>query len=154
MARPHIEPFVELNTDYRKFRVPGFVGSEYKVLSLDPDTPVADLSPGQQQMVEIAKGLSHDLKVLILDEPTASLTINESRHLFRIIRRLAAQGVSIVYVSHRMAEIFEISDRVTVMKDGRVFDYVSRTTPAPGGKDAGIIQQLFRNLGQKQIFGD
>jgi len=89
-------------------------------LSLDPDAAVHSLSPGQQQMVEIAKGLSHDLKVLILDEPTASLTINESRHLFRVIRRLAAQGVSIIYVSHRMAEIFEISDRVTVMKDGRV----------------------------------
>ena len=89
-------------------------------LPIDPDTTVADLSRGQQQMVEVAKGLSHDLKVLILDEPTASLTIHESRHLFRIIRRLAAQGVSIIYVSHRMAEVFEISDRVTVMKDGRV----------------------------------
>ena len=71
-------------------------------------------------MVEIAKGLSHELKLLILDEPTSSLTINEGRHLFRVIRRLAAQGVAVVYVSHRMAEIFEISDRVTVMKDGRV----------------------------------
>ena len=80
----------------------------------------APLSPGQQQMVEIAKGLSHELKLLILDEPTSSLTINEGRHLFRVIRRLAAQGVAIVYVSHRMAEIFEISDRVTVLKDGRV----------------------------------
>jgi ribose transport system ATP-binding protein/rhamnose transport system ATP-binding protein len=89
-------------------------------VDIDPRTPVAQLSPGQQQMVEIAKGLSHDLKLVILDEPTSSLTINESRHLFRIIRRLAAQGVSIIYVSHRMAEIFEISDRVTVMKDGRV----------------------------------
>jgi ABC-type sugar transport system ATPase subunit len=89
-------------------------------VDIDPRTPVAQLSPGQQQMVEIAKGLSHDLKLLILDEPTSSLTINEGRHLFRVIRRLAAQGVSIIYVSHRMAEIFEISDRVTVMKDGRV----------------------------------
>ena len=81
---------------------------------------VDHLSPGQQQMVEIAKGLSHELKLIILDEPTSSLTINEARHLFRVIRRLAAQGISIVYVSHRMAEIFEISDRVTVLKDGRV----------------------------------
>ena len=89
-------------------------------VDIDPRAPVASLSPGQQQMVEIAKGLSHDLKVLILDEPTSSLTINEGRHLFRVIRRLAAQGVAIIYVSHRMAEIFEISDRVTVMKDGRV----------------------------------
>jgi ribose transport system ATP-binding protein/rhamnose transport system ATP-binding protein len=89
-------------------------------VEIDPRAPVAELSPGQQQMVEIAKGLSHELKLLILDEPTSSLTINEGRHLFRVIRRLAAQGVAIVYVSHRMAEIFEISDRVTVMKDGRV----------------------------------
>ncbi len=89
-------------------------------VEIDPRTHVSLLSPGQQQMVEIAKGLSHDLKLLILDEPTSSLTINEGRHLFRVIKRLAAQGVSIIYVSHRMAEVFEISDRVTVMKDGRV----------------------------------
>jgi ABC-type sugar transport system ATPase subunit len=89
-------------------------------VEIDPRTPVVQLSPGQQQMVEIAKGLSHELKLIILDEPTSSLTINEGRHLFRVIRRLAAQGVAVVYVSHRMAEVFEISDRVTVMKDGRV----------------------------------
>jgi ABC-type sugar transport system ATPase subunit len=89
-------------------------------VDIDPRAIVAHLSPGQQQMVEIAKGLSHELKLLILDEPTSSLTINEGRHLFRVIKRLAAQGVSVIYVSHRMAEIFEISDRVTVMKDGRV----------------------------------
>jgi len=89
-------------------------------VDIDPGAPVALLSPGQQQMVEIAKGLSHELKLLILDEPTSSLTINEGRHLFRVIKRLAAKGVSIIYVSHRMAEVFEISDRVTVMKDGRV----------------------------------
>jgi len=89
-------------------------------VDIDPRTPVSHLSPGQQQMVEIAKGLSHDLKLLILDEPTSSLTINEGRHLFRVIRRLAEQGVAIIYVSHRMAEVFEISDRVTVLKDGRV----------------------------------
>jgi ribose transport system ATP-binding protein/rhamnose transport system ATP-binding protein len=89
-------------------------------VDIDPRAPVSHLSPGQQQMVEIAKGLSHELKVLILDEPTSSLTINEGRHLFRVIKRLAAQGVAIIYVSHRMAEVFEISDRVTVLKDGRV----------------------------------
>lgn len=89
-------------------------------VDIDPRTAVALLSPGQQQMVEIAKGLSHELKLIILDEPTSSLTIGEARHLFRVIRRLADQGISIVYVSHRMAEIFEISNRVTVLKDGRV----------------------------------
>jgi ribose transport system ATP-binding protein/rhamnose transport system ATP-binding protein len=89
-------------------------------VDIDPRTPVELLSPGQQQMVEIAKGLSHELKVIILDEPTSSLTIKEGRQLFDVIRRLAAQGVAVIYVSHRMAEIFEISDRVTVLKDGRV----------------------------------
>lgn len=89
-------------------------------VDIDPRTVVGQLSPGQQQMVEIAKGLSHELKLLILDEPTSSLTIKEARHLFDVIRRLAGQGVSIVYVSHRMAEIFEISDQVTAMKDGCV----------------------------------
>jgi len=89
-------------------------------VDIDPSTPVYKLSPGQQQMVEIAKGLSHELKLIILDEPTSSLTINEGRHLFRVIRRLASQGISIVYVSHRMGEIFEISNKVTVLKDGRV----------------------------------
>ena len=93
--------------------------SELEV-DLDPRMTVALLSPGQQQMVEIAKGLSHELKLIILDEPTSSLTISEARHLFRVIRKLADKGVSIVYVSHRMAEIFEISDKVTVLKDGRV----------------------------------
>jgi ABC-type sugar transport system ATPase subunit len=89
-------------------------------VDIDPFTPVAELSPGQQQMVEIAKGLSHELKVIILDEPTSSLTIKEGRQLFDVIRRLAQRGVAVIYVSHRMAEIFEISDRVTVLKDGRV----------------------------------
>ena len=89
-------------------------------VDIDPTTPVADLSPGQQQMVEIAKGLSHDLRLLILDEPTSSLTIGEARHLFRVLRGLASSGVSIVYVSHRLSEVFEIASRVTVLKDGRV----------------------------------
>jgi ribose transport system ATP-binding protein len=89
-------------------------------VDIDPSTQVGNLSPGQQQMVEIAKGLSHELKLLILDEPTSSLTINEGRHLFRVLRRLAERGVAIVYVSHRLAEVFEIASRVTVLKDGRV----------------------------------
>ncbi|MFT3989298.1 sugar ABC transporter ATP-binding protein [Aestuariivirga sp.] len=89
-------------------------------VDIDPRVAVDTLSPGQQQMVEIAKGLSHELKVIILDEPTSSLTIKEGRKLFDVIRRLASHGAAVVYVSHRMAEIFEISDRVTVLKDGRV----------------------------------
>jgi ABC-type sugar transport system ATPase subunit len=101
-------------------------------VDIDPRAPVASLSPGQQQMVEIAKGLSHELKLLILDEPTSSLTIKEGRHLFNVIRRLAAKGVSIIYVSHRMAEIFEISDRVTVLKDGRLTGVRETAKATPG----------------------
>jgi ABC-type sugar transport system ATPase subunit len=89
-------------------------------VDIKPGALAGDLSPGQQQMVEIAKGLSHELKLLILDEPTSSLTIQEGRHLFRVLHRLAERGVSIVYVSHRLAEVFEIASRVTVLKDGKV----------------------------------
>ena len=87
---------------------------------LDPRRKVVELSSAQMQIVEIAKALSQDLKVLILDEPTAALTLTETDRLFDIIRRLKQTGVSIIYVSHRLAEIFQICDRVTVLKDGRV----------------------------------
>jgi ABC-type sugar transport system ATPase subunit len=92
---------------------------------------VGSLSPGQQQMVEIAKALSLDLRLLILDEPTSSLTISEARHLFRILRTLVARGVGIVYVTHRLAEVFEVADRVTVLRDGRVTGVrrIGETTP-------------------------
>ena len=89
-------------------------------LPVDPRTRVGQLSPAQAQVVEIAKALSRDLRVLILDEPTAALTLTETDLLFAALRRLAASGVAIVYVSHRLAEIFRISRRVTVLKDGRL----------------------------------
>lgn len=86
---------------------------------LNPDQPVAWLSRAQQQMVEIAKGLRGKLSVLILDEPTASLTDKETRRLFALIAKLKNSGVGIIYISHRMQEITEIGDRVTVLRDGR-----------------------------------
>ncbi len=87
-------------------------------VDLDPRSRVGDLRPAEQQMVEIAKALSHPLRVLILDEPTAALTISEGRQLFEVLQLLTARGVGIVYVSHRMSEIFEIAHRITVLKDG------------------------------------
>lgn len=87
---------------------------------LDPKRRVAELSSAQMQIVEIAKALSQDLKLLVLDEPTAALTLTETDKLFDVIRRLKASGVSIIYVSHRLAEIFQICDRVSVLKDGRL----------------------------------
>ena len=86
---------------------------------LPPRRPVARLTRAQQQMVEIAKAFRSDLSVLILDEPTASLTDPEAEQLFALIRRLTRMGVGIIYITHRMAEIRRIADRVTVLRDAR-----------------------------------
>ncbi|HWW76078.1 MAG TPA: sugar ABC transporter ATP-binding protein [Pyrinomonadaceae bacterium] len=88
-------------------------------LKLDPRRPVRGLRVAEQQMVEVAKALSLDARVLIMDEPTAALTEHEIKELFAAIRGLKQKGVSIVYISHRMEELFEIGDRVTVLRDGR-----------------------------------
>ncbi|WP_225034391.1 sugar ABC transporter ATP-binding protein [Paraburkholderia sp. XV] len=88
-------------------------------LSIAPTAKVGALSIAQQQMVEIAKALSLDAQVLIMDEPTSSLTESETVHLFRIIKELRTQGVAILYISHRLDEMAEIVDRVTVLRDGR-----------------------------------
>lgn len=85
---------------------------------IDPRTNLSALSLAQQQVVEICKALAQDARVLILDEPTSSLTEHETTILFRIIRQLRTEGLSIVYISHRLEETFEIADRVTVLRDG------------------------------------
>lgn len=87
-------------------------------MNIDPSVKLAKLTVGMQQMVEIAKAVSHDLKVLILDEPTAALTNAEIDELFTIMRNLKKQNVAMIYISHRMDEIHRITDRVTVMRDG------------------------------------
>ena len=87
-------------------------------INLDPDATVKDLSVAEQQLVEIAKAISMDSSLLIMDEPTAALGLTESNYLMELIRRLTAQGKAIIYISHRLDEVFEIADRVTVIKDG------------------------------------
>jgi erythritol transport system ATP-binding protein len=87
---------------------------------LDARTPVGDLRLGQQQIVEIARALAQDARVLIMDEPTSALSTAEVEVLFRIIRELTADGVSIVYISHHLEEALEIADRVVVFRDGRL----------------------------------
>ncbi len=87
---------------------------------IDPNARVEDISSGACQMVEIAKALSQNAQILVMDEPTSSLSEHETSALFRIVRRLKSNGISIIYISHRMAEIFEICDRVTVMRDGGI----------------------------------
>jgi rhamnose transport system ATP-binding protein len=86
---------------------------------IDPDAPVSELTMPEQQMVEIAKSLGGRAKVLIMDEPTASLPEHEVENLFRVVRELKAQGVGIVYISHRLDELYALADRVTVLRDGQ-----------------------------------
>ncbi|MBK7895528.1 MAG: sugar ABC transporter ATP-binding protein [Anaerolineaceae bacterium] len=94
-------------------------------LKLDPQTRVSNLTIAKQQMVEIAKALSFNSEVLIMDEPTAALTETEIEDLFQFIRDLRARGAGIIYISHRLEELQQISDRVTVMRDGHYIDTVT-----------------------------
>jgi rhamnose transport system ATP-binding protein len=107
-------------------------------LNLDPDLPARDLSMPEKQLVEIARALGEEARVLVLDEPTASLSTREVTKLLAILRELRAQGLSIVYVSHRLEEIFEIADRVTVLRDGAVVE----TRPAKGLSAAELIRMM------------
>ncbi len=87
---------------------------------IDPDEIVTNLPIGQQQIVEIAKALTHDVRVLIMDEPTSALSQAEVKGLFRIIEDLKSRGVAIVYISHKLEELLQVGDRITVMRDGRI----------------------------------
>lgn len=112
---------------------------------IDCNTLVGQLSRAQQQMVEIAKGLRGNVSVLILDEPTASLTDRETQSLFELVKRLQAQGVGIVYISHRMQEIKQIADRITVLRDGRKIATVDAATAS---EDRLIELMTGRNISQ------
>ncbi|HZI47352.1 MAG TPA: xylose ABC transporter ATP-binding protein [Pyrinomonadaceae bacterium] len=91
-------------------------------LQIDPRTPVRNLGIGQQQLVEIAKALSQNARILVLDEPTAALTDAEVETLFGILNGLRARGVGMIYISHKLDEVFRISDRITVLRDGKTID--------------------------------
>jgi ribose transport system ATP-binding protein len=88
-------------------------------VSLDPNSVIGDLSISEKQIVEIAKAISKDAKILVMDEPTAALSEEETQSLFKIIETLKSRGVSIIYISHRLKEIFQITDRVVVLRDGK-----------------------------------
>jgi ribose transport system ATP-binding protein len=165
---PRKGPFI----DRRKLRsAAGALLARLK-LAVDPDAPVRMLSIAQQQMVEIAKALSVNAEVLIMDEPTSSLTANETVHLFGIINELKRQGVAIVYVSHRLDEFRHIVDRVTVMRDGKsistvrfadttieriVADMVGReladTFPVRTSKPDGTYLLRVQDLARRGVFG-
>jgi len=117
-------------------------------VDIDPGLPVSRLRRASMQLVEIAKALSHDARILIMDEPTASLAQSEVQALFTIVERLKARGITIVYITHRLEEVIEVADRVTVLRDGRVEGTVERselTMPALiemiVGRDVGATMQ-------------
>ncbi|MGK3961510.1 sugar ABC transporter ATP-binding protein [Sorangium sp. So ce118] len=112
-------------------------------LALPASTPVSALTAGQMQMVEIAKALALDARIIIMDEPTSSLTSAESEQLFQIIRRLRADGIGIIYISHRMEEVMALADRVTVLRDGR---YVGDLTRAEATHEKIVAMMVGREL--------
>ena len=87
-------------------------------IDIDPATPMSQLSIGQKQLVEIAKAIASDAKIIVMDEPTASLSHHEAETLLALVRQLKARGIGLIYISHRLDEIFGIADRVTVLRDG------------------------------------
>ncbi len=125
---------------------------------LEPCIKVAFLSRAEQQMVEIAKAFRENLSVLILDEPTASLTDQETEELFSLIEQIKSRGVGIIYITHRINEIRRIGDRITVLRDGRLVDTVSASTSESelvGLMTGRIIEQFFPSfdfrLGEKML---
>ena len=113
-------------------------------LPLNPRTKVGNLGIGQQQLVEIAKALSQKAKILVLDEPTAALTESEVETLFSILRDLKERGVGMIYISHKLDEVFEMSDRITVLRDGKT---VGTNNAADLTKDKVIALMVGREVG-------
>jgi ABC-type sugar transport system ATPase subunit len=105
----------------------------------NPHVPVARLSVGQQQTVELARAIAANAKIIILDEPTASLSSKESEKLFSILRELRAHGHALVYVSHRLAEVFDLADRATVLRDGQ---YVGTLLRGPDLNEDALIRMM------------
>ena len=112
-------------------------------IKVDPKTIIGTMAVSQRQMLEIAKAVSYNAKILVLDEPTSSLTSEEVEHLFRIMRRLCDQGVGIIYISHKMDEIKVIADEVTIMRDGH---YIGKWDVANMTKEQIIAKMVGREL--------
>ena len=112
--------------------------------NLNPAMPVMALSPANQQLVEVCKAISNKAKLVIMDEPTAALAQSEVELLFRIIKRLKSEGVTIVYISHRLDEVFEMSDRISILRDGK---YVTTVKTAQTSRPELISYMVGRELG-------
>ena len=124
-------------------------------VELDPATLVMELPVAYQQIVEIVKALANDIRILIMDEPSAALTTREIKLLFRLVKTLKEKGVTIIYVSHKMSEVFELADRITVLRDGK---FVSTLDADKTDRSELVRLMIGRELGQvyppKQIPGE
>lgn len=120
-------------------------------VNIDPGQRMSELSVGQQQMIEIAKALMVDAQVIIMDEPTAALTQSETEVLFEVVNSLRKKGVSIVYISHRMEEIFELCDRITVLRDGA---YIGTKKIAETDMNDVVKMMIGREIGERYPLRD
>lgn len=119
---------------------------ELGVTNINPEEPAGNLSVGQQQMIEIARALATKSELIIMDEPTAALTDREIEILFQVVNSLRERGVSIIYVSHRMEEIFQICDRITVLRDG---EYIGTENIKDTSFDEVVRMMVGRELGER-----
>jgi len=115
--------------------------------NINPEAKVSSLSTGEQQLVEIARSLSMETKVLILDEPTASLSESEAQRLMQIVKNLRDKGLVILYVSHRLEEVFELADMITVFRDGKLVSSVTKDEITP---DELVRLMVGRNVSLKR----
>jgi ribose transport system ATP-binding protein len=113
---------------------------------VDPDARINMLSVADKQMVEIAKAISRDARVLIMDEPTAVLSVAETQTLFEQIRRLTARGVAVIFISHKLDEVMELADRVTVLRDGQLIATVGATALTPDAAAQMMVGRELSNL--------
>ncbi|MDO4637474.1 MAG: galactose/methyl galactoside ABC transporter ATP-binding protein MglA [Lautropia sp.] len=139
---PQKGPFIDHGRMYRETQA---IFDELDI-DIDPRQKVASLSVSQMQMIEIAKAFSYNAKIVIMDEPTSSLSEKEVNHLFGIIEKLKARGCGIIYISHKMDEIFRICDEITILRDGKWID----TRPVKGLLFDDVIRMMVgRDLGER-----
>ena len=119
--------------------------------TFSPDAPIGRLSVGRQQMVEIARAVSEDARILILDEPTASLSEGEAQRLFALIEEMRAAGMGLIYISHRMEEVYRLADRVTIFRDGHWVDTRDRADSTPEGI---VTSMVGREVGSLYVHDD
>jgi ABC-type sugar transport system ATPase subunit len=129
--------------------------SQLGMAYLNLNQPVGQLSVAQQQIVEIAKAISTEVKVLILDEPNSALTQEETEHLFQVLRQLRESGVAIIYVSHRLEEVLRLSDRITILRDGKLMGTVDAASATVERLIASMVgravESLYRRAGESQV---